>query len=91
MEKALYSHADVGLAAVVAMPDERWGEVPCAFVELAGDATITEEGLLDHARARLAGFQRPKKIVFGDLPKTSTGKVRKNELRDRARAIAEGG
>ncbi|RYH01106.1 acyl-CoA synthetase [Salipiger sp. IMCC34102] len=83
VEKALYSHPAVGLVAVVAMPDETWGEVPCAFVELAGAATETE--LLDHARERLAGYQRPKKIVFGDLPKTTTGKIKKNELRDRLR------
>ncbi len=89
VEKAIYSHPAVSLVAVVAMPDERWGEVPCAFVELAGDASVTEEELLDHARARLAGFQRPKKIVFGELPKTTTGKIRKHELRTRARP--EGG
>jgi fatty-acyl-CoA synthase len=83
VEKALYSHPAVGLVAVVAIPDEKWGEVPCAFVELSGKATEAE--LLEHARSRLAGFMRPKKIVFGELPKTSTGKIRKHELRDLAR------
>ena len=83
VEKALYSHPAVGFAAVVAMPDEKWGEVPCAFVELTGEAT--EQELLDHARGRLAGFKRPKKVIFGELPKTSTGKIRKNELRDLVR------
>ena len=86
VENALYSHPAVSLVAVVAMPDEKWGEVPCAFVELNSDAVeITEEELITHARSSLAGFQRPKKIIFGDLPKTSTGKIRKNELRDRFR------
>ncbi|MEM0950291.1 MAG: AMP-binding protein [Pseudomonadota bacterium] len=85
VEKALYSHPAVTQAAVVAMPDEKWGEVPCAFVELAEGETVTEDALLAHARAGLAGFQRPKKIVIGDLPKTSTGKIRKNELRERLR------
>ncbi len=82
VEAALYSHPAVSLVAVVAMPDETWGEVPCAFVELAPGAEVSEEDLLLHARARLAGFQRPKRVIFGDLPKTSTGKIRKNELRD---------
>jgi fatty-acyl-CoA synthase len=84
VEKALYSHPAVSLCAVVAMPDEKWGEVPCAFVELSGDAT--ESDLLVHAKARLAGYQRPKKVIFGELPKTTTGKIRKNELRDLVRS-----
>lgn len=87
VEKALYSHPAVGVAAVVAMPDDKWGEVPCAFVELAGGATSTEDELLAHARKGLAGFKLPKKVVFGELPKTSTGKVRKNELRERAKSL----
>jgi len=86
VESALYSHPAVGLVAVVAMPDDKWGEVPCAFVELVeGSEAVTEQALIDHARQSLASFQRPKTIVFGELPKTSTGKVRKNELRDRVR------
>lgn len=85
VEKALYSHPAVSLVAVVAMPDEKWGEVPCAFVELASGAEASEEELLAHARNGLASFQRPKKIIFGELPKTTTGKVRKNELRDSVR------
>ena len=85
VENALYAHPAVALVAVVAMPDEKWGEVPCAFVELAEGAEVSEEALLEHARGRLAGYQRPKKVIFADLPKTSTGKVRKNELRDRLR------
>jgi fatty-acyl-CoA synthase len=69
------------------MADEKWGETPCAFVELAEGSTTTEQELLDHARSLLAGFKRPKKVVFGPLPKTTTGKIRKNELRDRLRNI----
>ena len=84
VENALYSHPAVSLVAVVAMSDETWGEVPCAFVELTDDdSNITEAELIAHARTSLASFQRPKKIIFGELPKTSTGKIRKNELRDR--------
>ena len=88
VENALHSHEAVGLVGVVAMPDEKWGEVPCAFVELAEGRDATAEELLDHARARLAGFQRPKRVVFGELPKTSTGKIRKAELRERAKGLA---
>jgi fatty-acyl-CoA synthase len=77
VEKALYSHPAVSL---VAMADEKWGEVPCAFVELSGEAT--EEELIAHAKTRLSGYQCPKKVIFGELPKTTTGKIRKNELRD---------
>jgi fatty-acyl-CoA synthase len=86
VEKAIHSHPEVSLVAVVAMPDETWGEVPCAFVELVSGASVTEAELLAHARSGLAGFQRPKRVVFGELPKTTTGKVRKTDLRARARA-----
>ena len=91
MEKALYLHPAVAQAAVVAMPDEKWGEVPCAFVELVDGVEVSEEALLEHARAGLAGFQRPKKVVFGELPKTSTGKIRKNELRDSLKGVSTKG
>ncbi len=86
VENALYTHPAVSLAAVVAMPDEKWGEVPCAFVELAEGVSATAEELLQHARERLAGYQRPKRVVFGELPKTSTGKILKTVLRDRAKS-----
>ena len=86
VEKAIYSHPAVALAAVVAMPDEKWGEVPCAFVELKPGALVSEDELLEHARAGLAGFQRPKRVLFEELPKTTTGKVKKNELRQRFKA-----
>ena len=68
--------------AVVAMPDEKWGEVPCAFVALRPDApAVGEAELIGWARTKMAGFQAPKRIIFGDIQKTSTGKVQKNLLR----------
>ncbi len=81
VEGALMHHPAVLLCAVVAKPDEKWGEVPCAFVELKPDAEATEEELIAFARARLAGFKTPKRVVFQELPKTSTGKIQKFELR----------
>jgi len=83
VENAIYSHPDVLCAAVVAMPDEKWGEVPCAFVELVEGSALTETDLIEHACGQLAGFKRPKRIVFEELPKTTTGKIRKNLLRKR--------
>ena len=83
VENALYSHSAVECVAVVAMPDEKWGEVPCAFVELVEGAQATEADLMAHARSHLAGFKRPKHIIFGVLPKTSTGKILKTELRQK--------
>lgn len=91
VEKALYSHPEVALAAVVAMPDDKWGEVPCAFVERTADAQVTEEELLAHCRDRLAGFMRPKKIVFAELPKTTTGKILKTDLRSKVKSLRSGG
>ena len=89
IENALYGHAAVFEAAVVARPDERWGETPCAFVALKPDAeAVTAEALIEHCRARLARFKAPRTIVFGDLPKTATGKIMKFELRERARALS---
>ena len=83
VENAIYSHPDVLCAAVVAMPDEKWGEVPCAFVELVEGSALIEADLIEHASGQLAGFKRPKRIVFEELPKTTTGKIRKNLLRER--------
>ena len=88
IEKVLYRHPAISLAAVVAAPDEKWGEIPFAFVELVADAEVTENELLEHCRERLAGFKRPKRLIIGELPKTSTGKIRKHELRDLARSAA---
>jgi fatty-acyl-CoA synthase len=86
VERVLVSHPDVLEAAVVAMPDEKWGERPKAYVALRSGATLTEEELIAFARESLPGFKAPSAVEFGELPKTSTGKVRKFELRDRARA-----
>ena len=83
VEQALASHPAVLEAAVVAARDEKWGEIPVAFVALKEDATATEAELIAHVRGQLARFKAPKRIVFGPLPKTSTGKVQKNVLRDR--------
>ncbi|MCF2872513.1 AMP-binding protein [Octadecabacter sp. G9-8] len=81
VESALMGHPDVMLCAVVAMPDDKWGEVPCAFVELKEGHNGDEAALIAFTRERLAGFKCPKKVVFGELPKTSTGKIQKFELR----------
>ena len=87
VEGVLMHHEAVLLCAVVAKPDEKWGEVPCAFVELKAGQNTSEEELIAFARERLAGFKTPKKIVFQELPKTSTGKIQKFELRERARTL----
>lgn len=81
VEGALMHHPAVSLCAVVAKPDEKWGEVPCAFVELIDGMQVSESELIAFARKRLAGFKTPKKVVFGELPKTATGKIQKFELR----------
>ena len=88
VEDALYRHPAVLAAAVVAQPDPKWGETPCAFVEVKPDATVTEGELIEHCRAHLARFKVPKKIIFGELPKTSTGKIQKFLLRERAKSTA---
>ncbi len=87
VEGVLMSHPDVSLCAVVAKPDEKWGEVPCAFVELKEGATPDADALIAHARAKLAGFKTPKQVVFQELPKTSTGKIQKFELRNQAKTL----
>ncbi len=86
VEDVLYRHKDVLAAAVVATPDEKWGEVPCAFLELREGATPTQEEFLEHCRAHLARFKVPKIFIFGPLPKTSTGKIQKFILREKARS-----
>ncbi len=88
VEDALFRHPAVIVAAVVAQPDGTWGEVPCAFVELKDGATLTEAELLAHCRNYLAGFKMPKRVVFGPLPKTSTGKIQKFMLRRQANSAA---
>ncbi|NMG71235.1 acyl-CoA synthetase [Parazoarcus communis] len=88
VEDALYRHPAVMAAAVVALPDEKWGEVPCAFVELKDGAEVSEDDMRTHCREHLAGFKVPKKVIFGALPKTSTGKIQKFVLREQARSTA---
>ncbi len=85
VEDALYKHPSVALAAVVAQPDEKWGEVPCAFVELKPGMEATEAELIAWCRERMAGFKAPKRIVFSELPRTSTGKIQKHVLRSSVR------
>jgi fatty-acyl-CoA synthase len=87
VEDVLYRHPAVLAAAVVAKPDTKWGETPCAFVELKPDAKVTEKELIDHCRAHLARFKAPRAVVFGVLPKTSTGKIQKFVLRQQARSV----
>ncbi|RKK04754.1 acyl-CoA synthetase [Pseudoroseomonas wenyumeiae] len=81
VEEALYRHPAVAVVAVIAMPDEKWGEVPCAFVELRPDTEATEAELIAFTRTKIAGYKAPKRIVFGEVPKTSTGKLQKAKLR----------
>jgi fatty-acyl-CoA synthase len=88
VEDALYRHPAVVAAAVVAQPDAKWGETPCAFVELKPGAAATEAELIAHCQQLLARFKAPKRIVFCDLPKTSTGKIQKYVLRERAKSAA---
>jgi len=87
VEGVIAAHPAVLLASVVAKPDEKWGEVPCAFIELKEGASVTEEEIVKFCRERLAGFKTPKRVVFADLPKTSTGKIQKFELRAVAKLL----
>jgi fatty-acyl-CoA synthase len=87
IEKTLYRHPAILEAAVTAMPDEKWGETPCAFVTLHANAEATEQEIIDYCREHMARFKAPRKVVFGALPKTSTGKIQKFELRERARQL----
>jgi fatty-acyl-CoA synthase len=88
VEDALYRHPAVLAAAVVAQPDAKWGETPCAFVELKPEASATEEEIIEHCRTQLARFKAPKRVVFGELPKTSTGKIQKFVLREQAKSAS---
>ena len=87
IENTLAKHPSVSIAAVVAKPDEKWGEVPCAFIETVHGKPVTEKELIDFCRETLAGFKVPKKIEFCELPKTSTGKIQKFELRKKAKEL----
>jgi fatty-acyl-CoA synthase len=87
VEDVLYRHPAVMGAAVVARPDEKWGETPCAFVELKEGAEVTEQEIIDFCRERIARYKCPKSVVFGVLPKTSTGKIQKFMLRQQAKLL----
>lgn len=87
VEEALFRHPAVETCAVVARPDEKWGETPCAFIELKPGAAATEAEIIAFAREHLAHFKAPRTVIFTELPKTSTGKIQKFELRSRARAL----
>jgi fatty-acyl-CoA synthase len=86
VEDVLYKHPAVLFAAVVAKPDARWGEVPCAFVELKDNASATESDIIAFCRSHMSGFKTPKAVVFGPIPKTSTGKIQKFLLRDQVQS-----
>lgn len=81
VEDVLYRHPAVLAAAVVAKPDEKWGETPCAFLEIKPGTEVTEQDIIAHCKQHLAGYKVPRAVVFGELPKTSTGKIQKFELR----------
>ena len=86
MEDALYRHPGVAACAVVAKPDEKWGETPIAFIELKpGAPTPTVEDIIAHCRAHLAAYKVPRYVVFTEVPKTSTGKIQKFKLREMAK------
>jgi len=87
IENTITKHPSVSLAAVVAKPDKKWGETPCAFIELIKDKSAKEDEIVSFCKETLAGFKIPKKIIFCELPKTSTGKIQKFELRKKAKEI----
>jgi fatty-acyl-CoA synthase len=87
VEDALYKHPAVAAAAVVAKPDEKWGETPCAFVELKPGAKASADELMQWCRKHLATYKCPRYLVFAEIPKTSTGKIQKFKLREMAKAV----
>ncbi len=89
VEEVLYRHPQIIEAAVVARPDPVWGESPCAFVTLKPDAQrVAEDDIIGWCRTHLAHYKAPRSVIFGSLPKTSTGKIQKYELRERAKKAA---
>jgi len=88
VEDVLHRHPAVMLVAVVAQPDEKWGEVPCAFVELKPGVETTDAEIIEFCRGSLARFKVPKRVVFGELPKTATGKIQKFVLRGKVDSTA---
>ena len=87
VENIIAKHEAVSLVAVVAKQDEKWGETPCAFIELIEGQEATEESIINYCKENMAGFKRPKHVIFGELPKTSTGKIQKFELRKKTKEI----
>jgi fatty-acyl-CoA synthase len=87
VEDALFQHPAVQLVAVVARPDEKWGETPCAFVEVRPGQTTSEDELIAWCQSKLARYKCPRNVIFAEIPKTSTGKIQKFALRERARAL----
>ena len=87
MEDALYKHPAVAACAVVAKPDDKWGETPLAVVELRPGMSATEEEIIEHCRTLLARFKCPRQVLFAEVPKTSTGKIQKFKLREMAKEI----
>jgi fatty-acyl-CoA synthase len=88
VEDVLYRHPAVLAAAVVAMPDKKWGETPCAFVEIKKGVSVTERQIIDFCRQHMAKFKAPRAVVFGEVPKTSTGKIQKFALREKAKSAS---
>jgi fatty-acyl-CoA synthase len=86
VEDVLYRHPAVVTAAVVAKPDPKWGETPCAFIELKPGANVTAEDIITHCKQHLAGFKVPRSVVFSEVPKTSTGKIQKFALRQQVKS-----
>jgi fatty-acyl-CoA synthase len=87
VEDVLYKHPAIQAAAVVAKADDRWGETPCAFVELRSGTHATAEEIIAHCRAHLAGYKVPRHVQFAEIPKTSTGKIQKFKLREMADSL----
>ena len=87
VEDALYKHPAVAAAAVVAKPDDKWGETPCAFIELKPGAQANTDELMQWCRKHLASYKCPRHVVFAEIPKTSTGKIQKFKLREMAKAV----
>ena len=86
VEDVIYRHPSVVAAAVVARPDPKWGETPWAFVEVKEGVQVSEREIVEHCRASLAGFKVPRHVVFGPIPRTSTGKIQKFVLRQQAKS-----
>ncbi|MBL8905533.1 MAG: acyl-CoA synthetase, partial [Rhizobiales bacterium] len=87
VEDVLYKHPAVAAAAVVAKPDDKWGETPCAFIELKPGQSATAEEIIAWCRKGLAGYKVPRYVVFAEIPKTSTGKIQKFKLRETAKGV----